>query len=99
MSTPILAIVFIVMQDQNQWVSSIVANFIGALIFFWVDKIIFAKKTKYPLWEIKDETNCHDCGKFGRCYRIALWNKYDKTEDKTPQFRCEECSKVKKETI
>lgn len=94
-STPILAIVFILMQDQNQWISSIVANFLGGLLFFWIDKLIFAKKTKYPLWEIKDNISCCECGKFGRCYRVALFNKYDKTEDKTPQFRCEKCSTKK----
>lgn len=95
MSTPVLAIVFILLQGQNQWVSSIIANLIGGCIFYFVDQIIFAKKTKYPLWEIKDNISCCECGKFGRCYRVALFNKYDKTDDKEPQFRCEKCSSKK----
>ena len=36
LSTPILAVVLIWLASQNKWVATIVANFIGALIFFWV---------------------------------------------------------------
>ena len=44
LSTPILAIVLIVLSDYNEIIATIIANFIGGLIFFNVDKIIFKKQ-------------------------------------------------------
>jgi bacteriorhodopsin len=46
LSTPILAIVmsWFAPQSEIQWIPSIVANLIGGLIFFWVDKFIFRDK-------------------------------------------------------
>jgi hypothetical protein len=45
LSTPILAIVLSFFNTQEtQWIPSIVANLIGGLIFFWVDKWIFKDK-------------------------------------------------------
>ena len=44
LSTPILAIVMWMMQDKMGCIgATIVANFIGACIFYWVDKYIFLK--------------------------------------------------------
>lgn len=43
LSTPTLAIIFILMPD-NKWMAAIIANLIGGLIFFWVDKYIFNLK-------------------------------------------------------
>ena len=45
LSTPILALVMYVFHPQQiEWIPSIIANFIGGLIFFWVDKFIFKEK-------------------------------------------------------
>ena len=46
LSTPILAVVlsFFTTQNEIQWVPTIIANLIGGLIFFWVDKWIFNNK-------------------------------------------------------
>jgi hypothetical protein len=46
LSTPILAIVISLFPGTGgtQWIPSIVANLIGGLIFFWVDKLIFKEK-------------------------------------------------------
>jgi hypothetical protein len=46
LSTPIIAIVmsWFTSQSEIQWVPSIIANLIGGLIFFWVDKFIFRDK-------------------------------------------------------
>lgn len=44
MSTPVLAVVLWVMSGWNHIIATIVANVIGGLIFFWVDRMIFSKK-------------------------------------------------------
>ena len=54
LSTPILAIVLKLLSNMNTLSATIIANLIGGLIFFWVDKIIFKKKSDIPLWEIKN---------------------------------------------
>ena len=95
LSTPILAIVLIWLANQNKWVATIVANLIGALIFFWVDRIIFKTNFMNPLWEVKENINCTDCGKLCRGYRLVKDKHYDRLNDQTPEFRCEVCSKKK----
>lgn len=44
LSTPILAICLILLSSLGEIWSTIIANFIGALIFFWIDKLIFKEK-------------------------------------------------------
>ena len=44
MSTPILAGVVWYLSDYNEIVSAVVANLIGGLIFYKIDKLIFNKK-------------------------------------------------------
>lgn len=41
LSTPILAPLVQILNKTGFWTSVIIANFIGGLIFFWIDKIIF----------------------------------------------------------
>ncbi|MFA5777723.1 MAG: hypothetical protein WC906_04755 [Parcubacteria group bacterium] len=77
----------------------IAGNFIGGLIFFWVDKYIFSDKIVPTYWEIVEKSTCYDCGKMGRGYRIVKAKNYDKTKDKEPQYRCEECSARKTEEL
>ena len=95
LSTPILAIVLSLLTNMNTWIATIIANLIGGLIFFWVDKIIFRKEPKLPLWEIKDNYECDNCHKITRCYRIVEWGKYDKSNDKHPKYCCQKCSMKK----
>lgn len=92
LSTPILAVVLKLLSDMNTLTATIIANLIGGLIFFWVDKIIFKKKSDVPLWEIKENVECHDCHNKGRGYRIVEWGKYDRSQDSNPQYRCKDCS-------
>ena len=99
LSTPILAVVLIVLADMNEWVATIIANLIGGLIFFWVDKFIFRTLSDDPLWEIKDDVVCADCGSRGRGYRIAEWMSYNRKNDKNPQFRCETCKDIKMQEV
>jgi len=91
LSTPILAIVLILLANMSTVMATIIANLIGGLIFFWVDRFIFRSLSKNPLWEIRDDVTCFSCGKQGRGYRITEWLGYDRKQDKNPQFRCEEC--------
>ncbi len=99
LSTPILAIVLKVLSNMDTLTATIIANFIGGLIFFWVDKIIFKKKSDIPLWEIKEDVECFDCHNTTKGYRIVEWGNYDRSEDKKPEYRCRECSIKKMETV
>jgi len=86
------------MSKQNQWVATIVANFIGSLIFFNVDKYIFKNNIFNPLWEIQEGIKCVDCGKVSRGYRLVMAKNYDKSKS-IVEFRCESCSKTKLEKL
>ena len=44
MSSPLLAICLIWLPNLGPIWGSIVANFVGGLIFFWVDRAIFLRK-------------------------------------------------------
>jgi hypothetical protein len=99
LSSPILAGVLILMANQNKWVATIVANFLGGLVFFWIDKYIFRSSVRFPLWEVQEDIKCVDCGQLARGYRLVKSSKYDKTQDKSPEFRCEECSMKKLEKL
>lgn len=43
LSTPILTLILIMMAKRttNKWVAAAIANLVGGLIFFWIDKWIF----------------------------------------------------------
>ena len=106
LSTPILAPVLILTvgmfsenETTNFWIATALANFIGASIFFWVDRIIFKARMRNPLWEVKDDFSCALCGKKGRCYRLFKARNYDRTDDKNPIFLCEDCSRQKVEQL
>jgi len=95
LSTPILAGVLYLLSGMNEILVTVIANFIGGLIFFWIDKMIFKVKYLNPLWEIKDNITCTDCGKMCKGYRLVKSENYDKLTDKNPKFRCSECSDKK----
>ena len=44
LSTPILALVINLLSSVNTILVTIIANLIGGLIFFWVDRLIFNKE-------------------------------------------------------
>ena len=91
LSTPILAICIIYLAFLGGTVATVVANLIGGLIFFWVDRFIFTKDFDKPIWEIKHKAVCKDCGSEGRGYRLVISGEYDRTKA-TPEYRCEDCS-------
>ena len=103
LSTPILAPVIAWFKHSSSpfgttedWIGSAVANLIGGLIFFWVDRFIFTThKLDDPIWSVKDGMCCVDCGASGRGYRLVKADNYDRTADENPQYRCESCSERK----
>lgn len=101
LSTPILAPVVAYFKHSSSifgtaedWIGSTVANLIGGLIFFWVDRFIFTSKMLQSQWEVKENAECFDCGEVTRGYRLAKAVNYDRLTV-APQFRCEDCSKQK----
>lgn len=97
LSTPILAPIMILLASQGMWVSAIVANLIGGLFFFFVDRKIFRSKLR-TLWEVNEDVKCADCGNVARGYRLVQTENYD-ASDKVPEFRCERCSRIKTEKM
>ena len=91
LSTPILAGVLLLMSKLSTLEATLLANLIGGLIFFWVDKFIFRALSKEPMWEIKEEVGCTDCGSVETGYRIVEWMKYNRKNEKVHQYRCEKC--------
>lgn len=92
LSTPILAIVIALLNVDNEWVSSAIANLIGGLIFFWVDKFIFKDKYRYDVWQVEENIKCADCGKHCRGYRLVKSEHYNRENSENIEFRCESCS-------
>ena len=98
LSTPILAGVLILLSSIGNLWGTIVANFIGGLVFFWVDMFIFTSDKLGATWQVKENVECVDCGKIARGYRLVKTKNYDRTNAK-PQFRCEKCSIKKAEEL
>lgn len=48
LSTPILALILYLLHT-NEIIETIIANLIGGMIFYWVDKLIFKEKNFYKM--------------------------------------------------
>ncbi|HEX3030097.1 MAG TPA: hypothetical protein VHT34_12535 [Clostridia bacterium] len=46
LSTPVLWLIITYFNVDNFFIKTVVANFIGGLIFFWIDAYIFGSKEK-----------------------------------------------------
>lgn len=94
LSTPILAVCLIVFASIGKVWSTVLANLIGGLIFFWVDRFIFTDPCLGDIWGVAENVVCADCGKVDRGYRLVCsrGKKYDRRKDAEPEFRCHECS-------
>jgi hypothetical protein len=99
LSTPILAGVLYLLAGLGALIATIIANLIGGLIFFWVDRFIFTSQTLAAQEEVREEIRCVDCGTVARGYRLVRAKNYDKTNDLEPEFRCEACLKKKSEEL
>lgn len=103
LSTPILAICVIWFAFAGSLWATVIANLIGGLIFFWIDKFIFQSHSLDSSWQIKEEISCFDCGQISRGYRLVKSENYNR-ETAVPEFRCEKCSiqkskKLKKDGV
>lgn len=99
LSTPILAFSIVWFAAFGAAWSTIIANFIGGLIFFWVDRFIFTSEKLGPVWSVKEQVVCADCGNIARGYRLVYAGSYDRRKDEQPEFRCEDCSRKKTEQL
>lgn len=100
LSTPILAVcVYLLTRHLGAAWTTVLANLIGGLIFFWIDRWIFRHTDILhvgELWEVVEGAVCVDCGRpVDRAYRLLKSGSYDRTHDRAPQFRCHECSRGK----
>ena len=100
LSTPILWIVVSHLGTSIE--ATVVANLVGASIFFWVDKVIFRARS-LVVWELMNGGQCADCGSTGAVRRLALapggprepGGLYDRRHDDRPEYRCPSCSEAK----
>jgi len=103
LSTPILAPIVACFTHtdawtKESWIGATVANLIGGLIFFWVDKYIFTSKIG-AIWQVRENVTCADCGwRTDRGYRLVRSIHYDKTNGDA-EYRCEQCSMKKAEEL
>jgi hypothetical protein len=95
LSTPILWLV-VKQMGTSLW-ATVLANLIGGMIFYWVDKFIFTSEA-IELWHLK-EGECDKCKSKGHLWRLALAPKYDKRKEANPIFLCMKCSKEKTNTL
>jgi hypothetical protein len=94
LSTPILAgVAYLYTGTAGDSISSaVVANFIGSLVFYWVDLYTFLSGTLTHQWEVKENITCHDCNaETPRGYRLVVAPKYNRMKH-IPHFRCQSCS-------
>ena len=95
LSTPILAVCLIGLTSLGAVWATVVANLIGGMIFFWVDRFIFQSEKLDASWQVKERVMCADCKKVTRGYRLVKSKNYDRSHDPHPEYRCEPCSDSK----
>jgi len=95
LSTPILWLV--VRRLGTGIFATVIANLVGGIIFFWVDKFIFTSEP-LEIWHIKEEGVCYNCGKHANLWRLVKTQNYDRT-GAAPVFLCRDCSKEKVEAL
>lgn len=99
LSTPVLAFCVVYFARFGNLWATVLANLLGGLLFFWIDRFIFSRHLDSPLWAVREQAVCVDCGHAGRGYRLVATRNYDRRGDEAPQFRCEACSARKVEVL
>jgi hypothetical protein len=81
---------------DNVYVAMVISQAImGAMVYF-LDRLIFTSGAVPVPWEIKPRAVCSDCGRVGKCYRVAGARCCEAPGETGEQaFRCEGCA-VKK---
>ena len=95
LSTPILAVCVAVLAALGEWWATAVANLIGGLIFFWVDRFIFTARLDAPIWSVRGRAVCVECGRTARGYALVAARNYDRRDEAEHAYRCEVCSQAK----
>jgi hypothetical protein len=98
LSTPILAVCVNIFAQFGNITSTIIANLVGGLIFFWIDRVIFKSKYAAAIWSVSQAATCVDCGLECRGYRLVQSGKYDRS-NAPAEYRCEACSVKKAERL
>ena len=94
LSTPVL---WLVVRNLGASLhATIIANLIGASIFFWVDRFIFTSPA-LEVWHVR-EGKCDACGVETHLWRLVRTAGYDKN-DAEPVFLCMKCSKEKTDEL
>ncbi|MDD4954170.1 MAG: hypothetical protein PHG40_04610 [Candidatus Omnitrophica bacterium] len=94
LSTPILWLV-VRRMGTGIW-ATVIANFIGGAIFFWVDRFIFTSKA-VEVWHVR-EGKCDQCGAVSHLWRLVKTAGYDRSGSQ-PVFLCMKCSKAKTDAL
>ena len=102
LSTPILAPVVAYFKHSpnmfgtaEDWIGATVANLIGGIIFYWIDRFIFtSKKLDVPIWDVVHTGTCNKCSAIGRVYRLIIHGEYNRMHAE-PLWLCEKCSSEK----
>jgi len=100
LSSPLLAVVTLWL--GSGWGPAVVANLIGGLLFFWVDRFLFKSRHLERIveeWEVLPDGECYDCGQTGRVRRLVFTLDYDRRLDERPQYRCPACSERKLQQV
>lgn len=84
LSTPVLAFCAVFFARCGSLGSTVIANFIGGLIFFWIDRSIFSDRIEHSVWSVRDGITCADCGRVARGYRLVSTLNYDRRHDPGP---------------
>jgi len=94
LSTPIL---WIAVRNLGTGIwSTVIANLVGGVIFFWVDKFIFTSEA-VEVWHIK-EGSCDKCQATSHLWRLVKTTGYDRSSA-APVFLCMKCSKEKTDAL
>lgn len=95
LSTPILWLV-VRNLGAGLW-ATVIANLIGGVIFFWVDKFIFTSHA-IEVWQFKDKGVCDKCAKQESLWRLVKAPNYER-RNAAPVFLCKKCSKEKTDAL
>ena len=81
---------------QNVYAAMVISQaLMGGMVYF-VDRLIFTSGVVPIPWEIKPRAICVDCGREGKCYRVAGAKCCEMADAPvTCQFRCKTCAAKK----
>ncbi|OPY77083.1 MAG: hypothetical protein A4E65_02918 [Syntrophorhabdus sp. PtaU1.Bin153] len=81
---------------NDVYVAMIISQAIMGGMVYFLDRLIFTSGAVPIPWEIRPRGTCVDCGRVGKCYRVAGERCCEVHGDnEMPGFRCETCA-VKK---